>query len=220
MHERNSLRIVDDIDLLTDDKGLYRNLWLTYAVRDGIISHCGELGTKPLKPREELFDLNLFKKPGQFEPATWEGCVVKISDKIAYLGRDIEDAIRLRFINDADMKELKNITNKGEEILLNTSTLMHRMIVDIVECSSPENGLSLGCDNMKLIDKILDFNNQHIYQNSKFLAYRDYSQMVLKWIYRVLIPCYAKEDTIKNVRELPYKVLSDNFLDWLCCFAI
>ena len=42
-HERNSLRMVDNIELLQDNQKNYRNLNLTYAVRDGIISHCGEV---------------------------------------------------------------------------------------------------------------------------------------------------------------------------------
>ena len=40
-HERNSLRIIEDIELLEDNNKNYQNLNLTYAVRDGIISHCG-----------------------------------------------------------------------------------------------------------------------------------------------------------------------------------
>ena len=42
-HERNSLRIIEDIELLEDNNKNYQNLNLTYAVRDGIISHCGEV---------------------------------------------------------------------------------------------------------------------------------------------------------------------------------
>lgn len=38
---------------------------------------------------------------------TWEGCVVKLSDKIAYVGRDIEDAIQLGFIDDEAKHTLK-----------------------------------------------------------------------------------------------------------------
>lgn len=74
------------------------NLSLTYGVRDGIISHCGEVDDTLLRPRKEAIDLRCFQHAGQFQPFTWEGCVVKISDKIAYLGRDIEDAVRLNFL--------------------------------------------------------------------------------------------------------------------------
>ena len=49
---------------------------------------------------EKYIDLNNYKYPNQYAPYTWEGCVVKISDKISYLGRDIEDAITLGILDE------------------------------------------------------------------------------------------------------------------------
>ena len=89
-HERNSLRIIDNIELLEDNEKNYKNLNLTYAVRDGIISHCGEVDENGIFPRNEAINLNEFSHSGEYQAYTWEGCVVKIADKIAYLGRDIE----------------------------------------------------------------------------------------------------------------------------------
>ena len=86
--------------LTEDNYKVSKNLNLTYAVRDGIISHCGEVDENGLKPRSELIDLDTFNSPGQYQPATWEGCVVKLADKIAYVGRDIEDAINLGFLGE------------------------------------------------------------------------------------------------------------------------
>ena len=85
-HEKNGLDIVDKIELLEDNHKNKQNLDLTYAVRDGIISHCGEIDENNLKPREEYIDLKNYNKPNQYAPYTWEGCVVKIADKISYLG--------------------------------------------------------------------------------------------------------------------------------------
>lgn len=42
-HERNGLYFVDKVELLEDNNRFFQNLNLTYAVRDGIISHCGEV---------------------------------------------------------------------------------------------------------------------------------------------------------------------------------
>ena len=64
-HERSGLRVVDKLDLLADDKGNLTNLNLTYAVRDGIICHCGEIDENGIYPREENMDLNTIKKPGE-----------------------------------------------------------------------------------------------------------------------------------------------------------
>lgn len=83
-----------------------------YATRDGIISHCGEIDENYLRPREEFIDLNEYKEPNQYAPYTWEGCVVKIADKISYLGRDIEDAITLGILDD-HLEELHQIIVGG-----------------------------------------------------------------------------------------------------------
>ena len=85
-HERNGLEVVDNIELLEDKDGICNNLNLTYAVRDGIISHCGEIDENMLRPREEAIDLKKYTYPNEYAPYTWEGCVVKIADKISYLG--------------------------------------------------------------------------------------------------------------------------------------
>jgi dGTPase len=108
-HEKNGLRFVDNIELLKDKQNNDQNLDLTYAVRDGIISHCGEIDINYIRPREEYIDLNNFQKCGQYDPFTWEGCVVKISDKIAYLGRDIEDALRIKFIGKYELKNCRKL---------------------------------------------------------------------------------------------------------------
>ena len=52
-HEKNGLEMVDKIILLEDNKQNLQNLNLTYGVKDGIISHCGEIDENSLKPRDE-----------------------------------------------------------------------------------------------------------------------------------------------------------------------
>ena len=98
-HEKNGVNIVDNIELLEDCNSNFENMNLTYAVRDGIISHCGEIDENCIKPRNGYIDLNNYTYPNQYSPYTWEGCVVKISDKISYIIRDIEDAIYLHIID-------------------------------------------------------------------------------------------------------------------------
>ncbi|HPH94089.1 MAG TPA: HD domain-containing protein, partial [Candidatus Cloacimonas sp.] len=95
-HNIESLHIVDHISR----KG--KGLNLTFQVRDGIISHDGEVHNTRLIPQtnkteEDIQNYISAKKAGQdiqFMPATLEGCVVRITDTIAYIGQDIEDAIR------------------------------------------------------------------------------------------------------------------------------
>lgn len=98
-HEKNGLEFVDKVELLETPEGKIQPLDLTYGVRDGIISHCGEINENGLKPRTEYIDLYEYEHPNQYAPYTWEGCVVKIADKLSYLGRDIEDAITLGILD-------------------------------------------------------------------------------------------------------------------------
>ena len=72
-HEKNGLDYIDNIELLEDYNKNKQNLNLTYAVRDGIISHCGEIDENGLKPREETIDLEQYINKNQNSPYTWEG---------------------------------------------------------------------------------------------------------------------------------------------------
>ena len=64
------MELVDELELLEDDQKNLQNLNLTYGVRDGIISHCGEIDENGLKPREESIDLYDYQYPNQFQPYT------------------------------------------------------------------------------------------------------------------------------------------------------
>ena len=67
-HEKNSLRFVDKIETLLDPRGKECNLDLTYAVRDGIISHCGEVDETALAPRAEAIHLENIAESNQYPP--------------------------------------------------------------------------------------------------------------------------------------------------------
>ncbi|MBO7640097.1 MAG: HD domain-containing protein, partial [Treponema sp.] len=108
-HERNSLFFADYIDTLQDPEGNEKNLDLTYAVRDGLICHCGEIDQQGLSPRNEAMDLYNIKRPGLIAPYTWEGCIVKVSDKIAFLGRDLEDARTYHILDMTSYRQIHEI---------------------------------------------------------------------------------------------------------------
>ena len=129
-------------------EGYKENLNLTYAVRDGIISHCGEIDENSIKPREEAINLENYTKPNEYAPFTWEGCVVKISDKISYLGRDIEDALRFKILTEADIQELQHrldVANTGYDIL-NTTNIVSYLMSDLLKNTTLEKGLTFSHD--------------------------------------------------------------------------
>lgn len=220
-HERNGLRFVDSVELLEDNYRVSRNLDLTYAVRDGIISHCGEVDQNGLRPREELIDLGGFTEKNMYEPATWEGCVVKLSDKIAYLGRDIEDAVSLGFLNDADMNELRRMAQANDGGALNTTVIMHNMIIDVCANSTPERGICMSERFSGQMRELKAFNTERIYKNRRFGAYCRYSELVLTQLYETLSGYYSGADTWKNLsadRKF-YPTLLGAFIGWLAKYC-
>ena len=213
-HERNGLEYVDKIELLEDTNKNMQNLNLTYAVRDGIISHCGEVDENGLKPREECINLEEYKLPNQYSPYTWEGCVVKVADKISYLGRDIEDAITLGIL-DEKLEELYKILQSKE--VINNTVIIHHLIKDLCQNSSVENGLCFSDETFNLIKEIKDFNYKHIYTARKIKPAIRYFSIVLNEIYFTLKSTYDGKNTAYKMRKLKkmYPEVVGNFQEWL-----
>ena len=209
-HERNGMELIDNIELLEDDKKNLQNLNLTYAVRDGIISHCGEIDENSLKPRDEYIDLYDYNYPNQFKPYTWEGCVVKISDKIAYLGRDIQDAITLGIL-DEHLKELYNLIGISEDNVINNTIIINNLIYDLCENSSKENGLKFSNNEFEFMNKLKEFNYKYIYLNERLIQPTKYFELVLNTIYDVLKRYFIDKDKIKKM----YPKIFNDFEDWL-----
>ena len=126
---------------------------LTYGVKDGIISHCGEIDENCLKPRIEYINLEEYIHPNQYAPYTWEGCVVKIADKLFYLGRNIEDAITLGIL-DEKIKELHNILKLDKDVKINNTVILNTFINDLYENSSLESGLSFSNEKFEMLNNL------------------------------------------------------------------
>ena len=216
-HEKNGVYMVDNIELLEDDKGILQNLNLTYAVRDGIISHCGEIDENALKPREKAIDLNLYTKPNEYAPYTWEGCVIKISDKISYIGRDIEDALSLKLLDKDKIQELKEILGMKREEALNNTRIINDLIVDICQNSTPEKGLCFSKEKLNLIDSIKKYNYENIYNNQRMVASNEYFKIVLNRIYITLKDLYSENNIKQNFKNAQkfYPNVIPQFEEWL-----
>ena len=217
-HEKNGLDFVDNIELLEDAERYKQNLNLTYAVRDGIISHCGEIDENGLKPRKEFIDLNTYSHPNQFAPYTWEGCVVKVADKISYVGRDIEDAITLGILDNTQLEELSSIlTDISGFSNLNNTNIINYLVTDLCKNSSPEVGICFSNDAFKLMNRIKEFNYRNIYLCDRLKPSNRYFDLVINEIYNVLISCYDEKDFFgsRKILEKSYPNLSNNFYGFL-----
>ena len=216
-HEKNGLDFVEKIELLEDNQKHKQNLNLTYAVRDGIISHCGEINENCLKPRTEYIDLDTYISPNQYAPYTWEACVVKVSDKISYLCRDIEDAITLAILDEhiTELFSLINITSPNEPI--NNTNIINNLIYDLCENSSPEKGLCFSEKALTLMDKIKEYNYKNIYGCKRILPSVRYCNIVLNEIYELLKSTYDGNKTLENLCNLKsiYPKLMTTFINFI-----
>jgi len=183
-HNIESLHIVDHISR----KGSGLNL--TFQVRDGIISHDGEVHNTQLRPKEDKTqaDIDAYiaaKKKGeslQWMPATLEGCVVRITDTIAYIGQDIEDAIRFNILRREDLPEeqVAYLGNKNSQII---ETLVKSVIVN----SYDQDFIAFDQETSDQLLALKKFNYKHIYtdenvKKSNALIYRTMRIMFDKYL--------------------------------------
>lgn len=105
---------------------------------DGILCHNGEMELKEYKP-VSYADFNIFDEKVEncyvdksaikkLIPATLEGCVVRVSDIIAYLGKDRQDAEKLGLFD-------KKPEYTGGKIGISNAEIINNMIVNLVENS-------------------------------------------------------------------------------------
>jgi len=221
-HEKNGVYLVDYIELLEDQQGTKQNLNLTYAVRDGIISHCGEVDENAIRPRDNVIDLEKnYQKPNQYQPYTWEACLVKIADKISYIGRDIEDAFTLGILTNAELQELYTSLGYSSEKKINNTVLIHDLIIDVCENSSPEKGFCFSTKGLELMNKVKAFNYKNIYLHPVLSASERYFSLIINEIYNHLAVCFNGIHTIESLEEFKkfYPTLIPNFIHWLQTYA-
>ena len=218
-HEKNGLYFVDNIELLEDYEGYKQNLNLTYGVRDGIVSHCGEINENSVFPRNDFIDLSHYEYPNQFAPYTWEACVVKIADKISYIGRDIEDAITLGLL-DEHLEELYSLIGV-RDVTINNTVIINNLIYDLCKNSSPANGLCFSNSSLEIMNKIKDFNYKYIYFNDILKPSDNYFEVVIYQIYNTLKNLYNGNDTYSVFDKYKkfYPNLLNSFSDWLNNFS-
>lgn len=226
-HEQNGVYTADKIATLPDDVGVHKNLRLTYAVRDGIISHCGETDENGLFPRSEAVDLATIERPNQYQPYTWEACVVKISDKIAYLGRDIEDAVELNLLEPAQMRELRQLMESvspyvqgAKAEVANNTTLIQLFITDLCRNSSPEEGMHLSHEYHDLLVRVKEFNYKNIYYHPRLLFYKEYAKCIISTIYRFLDSLFGPDIMdVLNANKEKFPTLMKYFRLWLVTYS-
>ena len=190
-----------------ENKGQGRNL--TVQVLDAIMCHNGEIPLGLYEPKKKsvdefikeynasYFDSSVISK---MRPMTLEGCVVRISDIVGYIGRDIEDALRVGVIkrNDIPKHITKYLGNNNRE-------LVNNVILDIIDNSYNKPYISMSNEVYRAIIDLKKFNYENIYlkANSKEQI-KIYEKM-----FRLLFNTYLNDLSINNYDSPIYNVYLD-----------
>jgi dGTPase len=180
---------------------------LTLQTLDGILCHDGEIHSRFLKPVRNkdfaVLDRELQDKSNNPElellPMTLEGCVVRLCDTIAYVGRDIEDAIELKLIRRTDLPP------NCIKVLGDTNgTIVYHLVEDLITNSlASGDGHELSQESIGFSPEVSDslkelkeFNYQKIYMNPAIK--KDFPK--IQNCYRVLFETYV-DDVQKQKKD-------------------
>ncbi len=179
---------------------------LTYQVLDAIMCHNGELPRQEYFPKrktkEEFLreykltyqDKDIIKK---LRPSTLEGCVVRISDIIAYIGKDIEDAQMLGVIKTTDIPtDITKVLGSTNREIINT------IVVDIIKNSQNQNYIRLSEPVYDALVKLKEFNYQYIYKQ----ANNEEDIKLYEKMFNTLFAKYLKDIKDKNLDSVIYQV--------------
>ncbi len=201
-HEINGLRVVDKIARL-DRKECGLNL--TLAVRDGIVSHCGEQNNNNLVPvnlsEKNLDQILTLNKKDIDAPATVEGCLVRIVDKIAYAGKDIEDAIVAKLVEEGKIE--KDLKDEIEVLGKVNGDIVGRLMNDLIN-SSDANSVKLSEENDKALQSVILWNYENIYKHPKVQHFKLQAERGIKVLFDELQDGLEKTKRFtQNMDRLP-----------------
>ena len=211
-HNIQSIRALDKLER----KGRGWNLCL--QTLDGILCHDGEvhqdrIGPAPLNEFSE-FDLKVELKSANpaldLQPMSPEGCVVRMADTVAYIGRDIEDAIILGLIQRSDLPE-RCVSRLGET----NGSIVYSLVTDLIRNSQVgEPGQTYSSEPVSVgfseevagvLRELKEFNYRHIYlapETQEFMPQ-------IKTCYRELFGFYLKHLENGTSESLEVDLLDD-----------
>lgn len=164
-HNVHSARVLDRI--------IHRNISL--QTLDGIICHNGELELQEYRPQPlagfDAFDARMEQcyvrqeTIGELVPCTLEGCVMRICDIIAYLGKDRQDAMRLGLLPEDSFT--------GGAIGTSNAEIINNLSVNLIENSYGKPYLKMDEEYFEALRRGKKENYQWIYKNKELAALYD-----------------------------------------------
>ncbi len=150
---------------------------LSLQTLDGILCHDGEIHANRISPGSvkdfKSFDIELERKKNdpkyKLAPMTFEGCVVRMADTVAYIGRDIEDAILLKLIDRNDIPE-----TCAKQLGRTNGDIVYTLVTDIIsnsslpqESDSTDGHIGFSNEIADYLQELKTFNYKNIYLHPK-----------------------------------------------------
>jgi len=206
-HEIHGLRVVDTLAEL--DREDIAGLNLTFEVRDGIVSHCGEDKSGEAVPHKGSKDLQEIRSQNAAGyPCTMEGCIVRMVDKIAYAGRDVEDALVAKVIQPEDVpEEVVRVLGKNNGAILGT------LLEDLIQCSRRAGDrIAMSAEMHHALTALISFNEKRIYNQEKVERFKKQATRAIRELYFWLMDDLKKTNRLRNDRSsLPNASVYDVF---------
>ena len=206
LHNVHSMRMLDVLE--RHGNGLN----LSFEVRDGIIKHCGEVNTGLFMAGEFHDDLLSHYDD---EPSTLEGCIVKICDRFAYVGKDIEDATTSGILLPEDIpdKITSVLGNDNGQII---DTLVKNLIMNFYkdrenfikannrEPTKKEIGIRLSEPILNALNSLIyEFNYPRIYQNDTNNTYSAQTENMVRGLFKH----FLNELDVLRIQEISQSTL-------------
>ena len=209
MHNVQSVRNL--MNLEKNGKGLN----ITIQVLDGILCHNGELildEYRPIEKTQEEFLKeyeNCYKSVENIislRPMTLEGCVVRISDVISYIGQDIEDAITMNIL---DPKELPE--SIMEILGNNNGDIVTTLVLDIIENSMNKPYITMSKEKMKALNDLQKFNYENIYYKVLTDEQKKHYKEMFEIVFEKNLEYLKKEDKEKDIHKIYLKNMTEEY---------
>ena len=190
-HEAHSLRVVDRVA----ERG--EGLNLTWEVRDGILCHCGESGEAAIRPDRSRRGGDLSSMPPRTSaPATLEGACVRMADRVAYLGRDMEDAILARLIKREDVP-----VGLRQDLGDTNGAIIGALVADIVQASEGRDEIRMSDRVARSAEEMRAFNTERIYRHPEVAKREKLAGEMLRRLFEAVLP--SVEDALHNPDRRP-----------------
>lgn len=202
---RHDVQSIQFLDTIEDTN-------LTVQVLDGILCHNGEvhnthLGPEPITAREELFHKKEVLLQGcDPAPGTLEGCVVRIADTIAYLGRDLQDAIEIGCLDSslpALPDECREVFSLAGDYRRYNASIIDTVCRDVIACSFDCGEARFSPEISACVKALKQYNYTNIYDNPVLHA----QDPLIENLYGVLFERFLVDVEEERADSLIYKDL-------------